>query len=373
MGKSRYGIIGTMEAMKIHFAIHDLNETGGQDRSTLEILRRIKTPFCIHAYTLSDPKLVPYFEPVRPNLRRPVLLKILYFYFKLLFQGDKIWHATGVSHFRSNIIHLQFIHSSWEKQNSHPFSLRGLYSKTLALFNIWLEKICFTPEKTYIAISKQVANELKKEFGIEKNVEVIHHGVDVTKFSPGPSKIREELGISSEEICLLFVGSFERKGLECTLRALAKASVQCTLLILGEGNVPYYKNLADSLGLTNIRFLGKQPGVERYFQASDVFLLPTQYEPFGLVILEALACGLPVIASRCAGASELITHGQEGFLLEDPKDSEELAKNIRSIVMDGDLRKRMKVAARKVALENTWDHVAAKYDKVLSNFLRQKT
>ncbi len=358
--------------MKIHFAIHDLNETGGQDRSTLEILRRIKTPFCIHAFTLSDETLEPYFEPVRPNLRRPVLLKILYFYFRLLFQGDRIWHATGVSHFRSNIIHLQFIHSSWEKQNSHPFSLRGLYSKTLALLNIWLEKICFTPEKTYIAISKQVANELKNEFGIEKNVEIVHHGVDATKFSPGPSTIREELGIPSDELCFLFAGSFERKGLECTLRALAKASVPSTLLILGEGNFSYFKNLADSLGLKKIRFLGKRSGVERYFRGSDVFLLPTQYEPFGLVILEALACGLPVITSRCAGAAELITHGQEGFLLDDPKNSDELAKYIRSIVMDRDLRMKMKVAARNIALENTWDHVAAKYDKVLSKFLPQK-
>lgn len=360
-----------METIKIHFAIHDLNETGGQDRSTLEILRRIKTPFCIHAFTLSDQSLEPSFQPVKPNLRRPVLLKILYFYFRLFLRGKNVWHATGVSHFRSNIIHLQFIHTSWEKQNSHPFSVRGRYSKTLALLNIWLEQICFTPGKTYIAISKQVANELKEEFGIEENVEIIHHGVDATKFSPGPSNIREELGIPSDELCFLFAGSFERKGLECTLRALAKASVPCTLLVLGEGNFTYYKGLADSLALKNIRFLGKQPGVERYFRASDVFLLPTQYEPFGLVILEALSCGLPVIASKCAGAAELITHGQEGFLLEDPKNSDELAKNIRAIAMDADLRKKMKIAARNVALQNTWDHVAAKYDKVLSKFIPQ--
>lgn len=358
-----------MEPIEIHFAIHDLNETGGQDRSTLEILRRIKSPFRIHAFTLSDKKLHDRLFAVKPNIRRPVFLKILYFYFVLFFRGNKIWHATGVSHFRSSIVHLQFIHSSWEKQNSHPFSLRGLYSKVLALWNIWLEKICFTPEKTYIAISKQVAQELKTEFGIEKNVEIIHHGVDIEKFSPGPSSVREELGITPTELCFLFAGSFERKGLECTLKALAKAAVPATLLVLGEGDFERYQNLAKDLGLKKIKFLGKQPNVEKYFRAADVFVLPTQYEPFGLVILEALACGLPVITSKCAGAAELMTDGIEGYLLEHPKDPTELAKKIQNISNDREARIKMKEAARKVALNNSWNHVAEKYDKVLSRFI----
>jgi glycosyltransferase involved in cell wall biosynthesis len=359
-----------MEELKVHFAIHDLNETGGQDRSTLEILRRIQTPFAVHAFTVSDPKIQKMNRTVWPNIRRPVLLKILYYYLCLFFRGSKIWHATGVSHFRSSIIHLQFIHTSWEKQTSHPLTLRGLYAKTLALWNIWLEKICFRQGKTYIAISHQVAHELKVHFGLTENVVVIHHGVDPEKFSPGPSSVRQELGIDEQVPCFLFAGSFERKGLATVLQAFGKKSISHPLLILGEGNREHYQAIADQYGLKNIYFLGKQKNIERFFRAADAFLLPTQYEPFGLVILEALSCGVPVITSRCAGAAELIQDGQEGFLLDDPKNAELLGEKITFLAEQPKVRESMKKAAREVGLKNSWDQVAKKYDQVLQKVLQ---
>lgn len=364
-----------MDKLKIHFAIHDLNETGGQDRSTLEILRRIQTPFAVHAFTVSDQNIGQKNRVVWPNIRRPVLLKILYYYLVLFFRGNKIWHATGVSHFRSTIIHLQFIHSSWEKQSSHPTTLRGLYSKTLALWNVWLEKLCFREGKTYIAISQKVADELKENFGITKNVHIIHHGVDPDKFSPGPSSVRQELGIASDIPCFLFAGSFERKGLETVLAAFGKKSISFPLLVLGEGNRQYYQAICDRYGLKNVHFLGKQKNIERFFRAADVFILPTQYEPFGLVILEALSCGVPVITSRCAGAAELIQDGQEGFLLDDPKNVDVLAEKISILANQPNIRESMKKAAREVGLKNSWDHVAKKYDQVLQSVLQslQKT
>ncbi len=364
-----------MEKLKIHFAIHDLNETGGQDRSTLEILRRIKTPYEIHAFTVSDQNIGLKNCAIWPNILRPVLIKIFYYYLVLFFRGNKIWHATGVSHFRSTIIHLQFIHSSWEKQTAHPFTLRGVYAKTLALLNIWLEKLCFREGKTFIAISQKVADELKENFGITKGVHIIHHGVDPDKFSPGPSPVREELGISPDTPCFLFAGSFERKGLETVLEAFGKKSLSFPLLVLGEGNRPYYQAICDRYGLKNIHFLGKQKNIERFFRAADVFVLPTQYEPFGLVILEALSCGVPVITSRCAGAAELIQDGQEGYLLDDPKNADVLAEKISILANQPQLRESMKKAAREVGLKNSWDHVARKYDHVLRSVLQslQKT
>ncbi len=359
-----------MDKLKIHFAIHDLNETGGQDRSTLEILRRIQTPYEIHAFTVSDQKVGQKNCVVWPNIRRPVLIKILYYYLILLIRGNKIWHATGVSHFRSTIIHLQFIHSSWEKQNTHPLTLRGLYAKTLALLNIWLEKLCFQKGKTYIAISQKVADELREHFGITENVHIIHHGVDPEKFSPGPSSVRQDLGIAPNTPCFLFAGSFERKGLETVLEAFGKKSFSFPLLVLGEGNRQHYQAICDRYGLKNIHFLGKQKNIERFFRAADVFILPTQYEPFGLVILEALSCGIPVITSRCAGAAELIQDGKEGFLLDDPKNADVLAEKISILASQPQIRESMKLAAREVGMKNSWDHVAQKYDRVLQSALQ---
>jgi UDP-glucose:(heptosyl)LPS alpha-1,3-glucosyltransferase len=356
---------------KIHFAIHDLNEKGGQDRSTLEIIRRLSVPLEIHAFTVSDEKLHPFFRPVWPNISRPVLIKIFYFYFVLWFRGKKIWHATGVSHFRSSVIHLQFLHKSWKRYRpvEDRTLFKRMYSEILELLNIAFENACFTNGKTYIAISQSVANDLAKDFGIQSNVHVVHHGVDTKKFTPLKNDVRKELGIAENEFVAIFAGSFARKGLEVLMQALAKGDFQFPLLVLGEGDRNYFEGLAKKYSLKNVRFLGKKENIQNYFQASDVFVLPTQYEPFGLVILEALACGLPVITTKLAGGAELITDSKEGFLLNDPMDADAIFHHLDFLLKNPEKRLAMAKDARKLAEANTWDHVAEKYQKILEKLL----
>jgi UDP-glucose:(heptosyl)LPS alpha-1,3-glucosyltransferase len=98
----------------------------------------------------------------------------------------------------------------------------------------------------------------------------------------------------------------------------------------------------------------KSADVERYYAAADIFILPTLYEPFGLVILEALASGLPSVISACAGASEWLEDGIEAIFLQDPSDSEEAKAALLAIMADPELARRLATNGRLAAERLQW-------------------
>ncbi len=158
-----------------------------------------------------------------------------------------------------------------------------------------------------------------------ENVATIPPGVDLTKFHPGPAAI-----LRAEKLRLLFVGhNFRLKGLHCLLRALKSAEgrgLRADLTVAGGGANRELKALAESLGLA-VHFRGPVSDGEigELYRSSDALLHPTFADHCSLVVLEALASGLPVITTRQNGAAELIDSGQEGFIIEDPRDIEALA------------------------------------------------
>jgi glycosyltransferase involved in cell wall biosynthesis len=116
------------------------------------------------------------------------------------------------------------------------------------------------------------------------------------------------------------------------LRAMAACKdLPFRLDVVGRADPGPFMELTTQLGLTTrVHHHGSSNDVGRYMAAADLFVLPTQYEPFGLVIVEALASGLPTITSRLAGAAEAVRHGSNGLLLDDPLDVEELASHLRT-------------------------------------------
>ncbi len=110
----------------------------------------------------------------------------------------------------------------------------------------------------------------------------------------------------------------------------------------------------------------------RYYAASDVYLLPSLYEPFGLSILEAMASGLPVLVSRDSGAAELINDGVDGLLIQEPRDVTELSTKLGALLKDADLRTRLGRQARRTALRYPWDRVAGETEEVYERVLLQK-
>ena len=121
-----------------------------------------------------------------------------------------------------------------------------------------------------------------------------------------------------------------------------------------------------------IFFLGYRKDLDLIMRNSDVFIFPTRYEPFSLVILEAMASGLPVITSKpdFCGAAELIEDGVNGFLMKENTDPYELADIIINLYKNPSLRKRIGENARKTALKYTWENMAKKYEKLYMEILR---
>ena len=216
-----------------------------------------------------------------------------------------------------------------------------------------------------LAVSQAVKDELEREFGIDpRRVLVVHNGTDTQRFRPSSSRAaaraqleEQELRDAGAEVALFVAYEFRKRGLGQVIDALARrADPGMELWVLGGDDPEPYRRRAEARGVTRqVRFLGHKAHVEPYFRAADVFVLPTEYDAFGLVILEALASGTPVITSRRAGAAELMTHGREGWLLDDPRDVGELAAALAGFCSARDRRPAMAAAARGLAERNDWD------------------
>ena len=226
---------------------------------------------------------------------------------------------------------------------------------------------------------------------VEKVI-VIPPGVDVGKFYPiPPDEAKEYIGVPPCGRMLLFVGRIEPlKGLDVLIEAIGiirqndvfKENPFCLVIIGGESEggveqtnieMSRIKSLSERYGLRDlVTFLGKrsQDSLPYYYSAAEAVVVPSQYESFGMVALEAMACGKPVVASQIGGLAYLVQDGVTGFSVpvDDPI---ELADRITSLLQDPDLRDRMGKQAVLVAKDYAWDKIASKlialYDNLLSN------
>ncbi|MFQ5801286.1 MAG: glycosyltransferase [Candidatus Methylomirabilales bacterium] len=199
------------------------------------------------------------------------------------------------------------------------------------LAQLHLEQKILQPENSKIIItnSSLCSRQLEQYYGVSpEKIRVIHHGVDLHRFHPGlRRRFREEvckdLGIDPRKTVVLFVANnFARKGLYPLIQALAQLrDDRWHLMVVGHGTPRPYLKRAQRLGVTDrVTFTGPVDNIEAYYGTADFLVLPTLYDPFANVCLEAMACGLPVITTRQNGAAEAIKSGVSGFILEDPLD-----------------------------------------------------
>lgn len=236
-----------------------------------------------------------------------------------------------------------------------------------------LEKKLFSSDrlKSVVANSKRVKGEIIRHYGLpEEKIYVIYNGIGSASIDPVGSTEREglrrELGLKDKSTLLLFVGSgFERKGLKYLIRALGllKDKGDIRLLVIGKGKASKYLKEAKRLGVEDrVIFKGPVRDAIKLYPAGDIFVLPSIYEPFSNACLEAMASGLPVVTSRVNGASEIITEGAEGAIVEDPLDPSEIAGKIGKF-LDKEKRIRAGGLARKRAEDFP-------IDKTVSEFLQ---
>ena len=142
---------------------------------------------------------------------------------------------------------------------------------------------------------------------------------------------------------------FERKGLKFLLQATEFLQDQnWRLLLIGKGNFEKYLQFAPENKRNQIVAIQPNPEIEKFYAAADLFVLPSIYEPFGNANLEALATGLPVITTKYCGAADIIDEKQNGLIVDDPFNPQEIAKNI-NILFNPSLRETMGEKARDLA------------------------
>lgn len=186
-----------------------------------------------------------------------------------------------------------------------------------------------------VAVSEMVRRQLLSTYPIDPaRVVVIHNGVDLDRFRPDESginrdQIRSEMKWQSRTIYLTVAHDFKLKGVDRILSAMAHLRGRgrdAGLIVIGGGDIPKYERIARQIGVAgDVVFMGDQEDPVPYYHASDVFVLPTLYDPCPLVVMEALACGLPVITTSYNGATELMTLPRDGVVLNDPMNVMELA------------------------------------------------
>lgn len=224
----------------------------------------------------------------------------------------------------------------------------------------WIEDASYKGKKYFriIAISDMVKQDIIRWYKIpEEQITVIYNGVDIERFHPRNRKYREEVrnrhGIGNEVVILFVSNNFRMKGLSFLMQALADFKKEghpfFKLLILGRDRKAPYLRLAKKLGISEeVVFAGSTDEPEKYYGAADLLVHPSFYDACSLTVLEALASGLPVLTSYSNGVTGAIRHQEEGWVVEDSRDVEELRRGVR-FFFDEDVRKRASSQGRKKA------------------------
>jgi len=219
------------------------------------------------------------------------------------------------------------------KHNAEPYMKKPLWRG--------INYVCGMLAARIVCVSEGV-REFEEIYAYPRKLEVIYNGIDTRRFTPRPSGVREELGIDPERRVIGVVGRLaEQKGHPHLLEALhtiLDRGLQATLLIVGHGEEEArIRGRIGELALEDhVMMLSYRDDIEALYNALDLFCLPSLWEGFGLVLAEAMACGVPVVATRITGVTEVVAE-DEGFLVE-PGDSQALAGAIERALTDEDER-----------------------------------
>ena len=177
------------------------------------------------------------------------------------------------------------------------------------------------------------------------------------------------------DFALLLIGNdWKKKGLEALLVAIAACKdLPVKLLVVGEDDRSGFEQQARSLRVfERLQFHSPSDDVVQFYSAADAYVAPSLEDAYGLPIVEAMACGLPVVVSVRAGASEIIHEGVDGTLLRDPEDANEITAGVRRVALDPEFRNQLGRSAATAVQEQTWDRNAADLWELLTTTATEK-
>ena len=285
--------------------------------------------------------------------------------------------SFGIASPPDSVVWMTSVHAAWIEisQRSRPFwgrckqRLNPFHPVVLAMERRLLKERRY---RKVIALTEQVRSDVLRIYGVPENdVLVVPNGFASAEFNPARSasnraRMRTTLGYSPEDKVVVFVANeLDRKGFTPLLRAIASlGDSRIHLLAVGRLDPGQCRQTIASLGMSErVQFTGPSNDVAEYYAAADVFALPTQYEAWGLVIVEAMASGLRALTSRLAGAAVAVDEGRTGQLLDDPADVTEIAGKLR-LLLDGDGPSPEEVSASVARYE--WAQVLQGYESILT-------
>ena len=380
-----------------------LDKSYGTERMVVEWISRLTGEFEFHVYSqhVQDLDLSTIVWHRIPKFSGPHIFNFLWW-----FAANHIWRAwdrrfRGLRHDLTftpgpncldadavsiHIVFAEFVRRIAQelKFTNNPVSSwpRLLHRRIYYRLAILLERNVYSnPRVQLILTSGNTAAELERFYGRAGPFPMLYAGVDREAFNPARNaalrdEIRNSLGLSSEQFVLLLIGNdWRKKGLPALLDALTKLrELPIRLLVVTRELDAALRTLVAEKQMNEIvRFLPPRKDVEHYFAAADAYVGPSLEDTYALPVVEAMACGLPVIISSRAGASGVATDGVDALILKDPTDAAELAELIRQLYGDASFRKRLGEHAAATARKYTWESNAHDLAEVFRQILLRKS
>jgi UDP-glucose:(heptosyl)LPS alpha-1,3-glucosyltransferase len=368
-------------SFSLAFIAHEVHRHGGQERAAAEILARIarRVPVTVIASRceLADAPVEWHRVPPAP---RPLVLGSFVFarHARIAERraGRTLSNSIGAAAFDADVVTAQYCHAAFTARFG---GLRGgsaigrAWQRTAQQVFVAQERRAYGARRLrrVIAVSRGTARELQEHYGVPASrIAVVPNGVDHAVFRPAADDVakralRGELGVDGDAFVALFCGGdWERKGLRDAIEAVAGVP-DALLCVVGRGDEAPFRAHAARLGAAGqVRFVGKTTTPERWYAASDVLVHPSRYEAFSLVILEAAASGLPILAHAINGTEELVETGVNGVLT--PFGGDALRVPLLMLRDDAARRAAMSTAALERSRRYAWDRVATEYFDVLA-------
>jgi UDP-glucose:(heptosyl)LPS alpha-1,3-glucosyltransferase len=357
-----------MDSSKISvgLVVHDYDPNFGQGRYCVELVRRLheNVRFTIFANTFNAPQFGEETRVKIPAIRFNALTTVYSFIPTAQYIVGKhsvdLIHAQGLTLWHGDLITGHICNAAREKRMNTKWIKPRLFMRLV----IPIERRFYRHQsnRRLIAISRTLEEEVRQYYGWNRPVSVIYHGTDSDVFRPADSteerlSLRNRFGIPGDQWTWLFMGE-ATKGLRQCIDQL-KQFPEARLLVVTRSRLESFIAQADLLGVrSRVVFRGFESQPELAFRAADVFLYPSDYDPFGMVVTEAMASGIPVVVGRDMGASELIDHGVNGLLF-DPHRPDEITACLRLLKNSPGMAETVGRLGRATLRQHGWDSCAA--------------
>ena len=303
-----------MQRLKIALVVHDLHDYGGHSLYTRILANELSQHHEVAIFANRGAQSVNsqwQFQHVRAA-RASALLTVrsfplgLRFHERQLRQYD-IRHTQGYCGGAPNVVTAHICVEGYLKSLRCPNKRTRL---TLRLMAAAERNFYRRQQGQVIAVSRKIARELREFYGVNGPITVITHGVDPIRFNLTNREryravVRRQWNVAEGEVVALYVGDLTKA--QVHLKALSAAAPDVRFVVVTASRTYRWSS-------PNLQILPVTSELQRYYAAADAFVFPTMYDAFGMVVLEAMASGLPVFTSDCAGAAELIQSGKDGFV-----------------------------------------------------------